>query len=321
MATGSPYVGRREAIGLGIEATPGTSVAPQTWMRWLDQSIQNKTLVTENESAIGVAARVSDSAVTQKWAEGTISGKVTANSVGYLLLGYYGSVSTGTASGGIYPHTFSASDSSVPTALTIAHNTPLKKQRFSYGTIENLEFSAEAGGWVQVSAGVKARAGVASTDTAAVDTTELEFTAKQITVKTAANTAGLGAATPLSIKSVKLQLERSSEKFDPLGPGDTPEFDRLTYDAKGEFVIRYTDTAYEDTFLANTVQALEIKLANGTTDLTFTAGQVRFRELEKSSDKDQIVTQTIQLFCEYSTTDSADVTAVLHNDTATYEAA
>lgn len=320
MATGNPYVGRLEGIGIGIEATPGTSVAPQTWMRWLDQSIQNKTLVAENESAIGVAHRVSDSAVVQKWAEGTIGGKVTATTVGYLLLGYYGSVSTGTASGGIYPHTFSASDSSVPTALTITHNTPLKKQRFSYGTIENLEFSAEAGGWVQVSAGVKARPGVTSSDTVAF-TDEVEFTSKQITVKTAANTAGLGAATAMSIKSVKLQLERSSEKFDSLGTDDTPEFDRLVREAKGEFVIRYTDTAYEDAFLANTAKALEIKLANGTTDLTFTAGQVRFRELEKSSDKDQIVTQTIQFFCEYSTTDSADVTAVLHNDTATYEAA
>lgn len=320
MATGNPYIGRREGIGLGIEATPGTSVAPQTWLRWLDQDIQNKTTVVENESAMGVAAKVSDSAVIQKWAEGTISGKVTDAGIGYLLLGFFGTVSTGTVTNGIYPHTFSMNDSSVPTCLTIAQVTPLKTQRFSYGTVESLEFSAQAGGWVQVSGVVKARPGASASDVVAL-ASELEFTSKDITVKTAANTAGLAGAPTIDAKSVKLTLSRTSDPFFPLGTDDTPEFDRLVYEATGEFVVRYTDTQIDDDFLANTIHALEIKMANGTTSLDFTASQVRFRTLAKTISKDAIVTQTVSFTCEFDTSTNSVVTPILNNATATYAAA
>ena len=320
MATGNAYVGRREGIGLGIESTPGTAVAPQTWLRWLDQDIQNKTTVVENDSAMGVVAKVNDSAVVAKWAEGAIEGKVTDVGIGYLLLGLYGTVTTGTASGGIYPHTFSVNQSSVPTALTLSHVTPLKTERHSYGVVDNLELTAEAGGWVQVKAGIKARVGTTAADTPAY-TDELEFTSKNITVKTAANQAGLSGATAIDAKSVKLVAERSSESFNPLGTDDTPVFDREVFEAKGEFVVRYTDTTIEDDYLANTAKALEIKLANGTTDLTLTATKVRFRELARSTDKDKIVTQTVQFYCEFDTTANAAITPVLHNATASYVAA
>lgn len=320
MATGNAYVGRKEAIGVGIEGTPGTAVAPQTWLYWTDQDLQNKTTVVENESALGVSYKVNSSAVVEKWAEGTIEGKVTSQGIGYLLLGFYGSVSTGAISGGLYPHTFSVLDSSVPTALTFTHYMPLKTYRHSYGVIDSLEISAEAGGWVMAKAAVKARTGASASDTPSF-ATESEFTSKHITVKTAANVAGLGAASDIAARSVKLSLERSSTAFYPLGDDDAPTFDREVIECKGELVVRYTDTQYEDDYIANTVRAMQLTLDNGTDDLTFTAPQVRFRELEKSSDKDGIVTQTIQFYCEFSTTTSDAVACVLNNDVATYEAA
>lgn len=320
MATGNPYVGRKEGIGIGIEATPGTSVAPQTWLYWMDQDLQNKTTVIENESAMGVPYKVNDSAVVEKWAEGKLGGKVTSQGVGYLLLGFYGSVSTGAAVGGIYPHTYSVLESSVPTALTFTHLTPLKTERHSYGVIDSLEVSAEAGGWVMVSAAVKARVGATSSDTASY-ADEVEFTSKHITVKTAADTASLGAASAIPVKSVKLTLERSSSAYFALGDDSTPDFDREVIECKGEMVVRYTDTQYETDYLANTIRAMEIKMANGTTNLTFTGAQVRFRELEKSSDKDGIVTQTVQFYCEFNKGSNDAVAAVLNNDVATYQAA
>lgn len=146
MATSDPYIGRKEAIGFGIEATPGTAVAPQVWMRWLDQGLQPKTAVIENESAMGVADKINDSEVVSSWAEGKLGGKVTAESVGFLLLGMFGEVTTGAAVSGIYPHTFALKQSSIPTALTIARWNPLAPKRHSYGVIDSFELSAEAGG-------------------------------------------------------------------------------------------------------------------------------------------------------------------------------
>lgn len=319
MATADQYIGRRESIGLGIEATPGTAVAPQTWMRWLDQSIQNKINVIENESALGVVDRVNDSAITAKWAEGTIGGKVTVDSVGFLLLGVFGTVSTGVISAGIYPHTFSVNQSGIPKTLTLARTSPLVSNRHAYAVVDSLEITAETGGWVQVSSAIKARVGASSTETVAF-TTEEEFTSKHIILKTAADVASLGAAAAVSASSLKLSIERPSEPFNPLGTDDQPQFDRGAFEAKGEFVVRLTDTQLETDYLANTKKALSITMTNGTKSLAFTASKVRYRELEQSRDKDSVVTATVQFYCEFDTATSKSIEAVLKNTRATYAA-
>lgn len=320
MATSDPYIGRREAIGLGIEASPGTAVPPQVWLRWLTQGLQPKKTTVENESAMGVIDRVNDSQATAKWVEGTVGGKVTSQAIGFLLLGMHGSVSTGTAVAGVYPHTFTNNPSSIPKTLTLASVSPLVSRRHSYATIDNLEITAEAGGWVEVSTAVKARIGATSTETVAL-VSEGEFTSKHVTLKVAANVAGLTAAPAVKATRVNVVLERSSEPFFPLGTDDAAEFDRGTFEARGEFVVRMTDTQYEDDFLTNAVKALRVTLGNGADSLEFTGSRVRYRELEASRDRDAVVTATVQFFCEFDTATNTSIATVLKNTRATYAAA
>ncbi|MHD0307493.1 hypothetical protein, partial [Rhodococcus erythropolis] len=106
-----------------------------------------------------------------------------------------------------------------------------------------------------------------------------------------------------------------------LGGDDNPVFDRGVFEAKGEFVIRYLSTDVEDDYLANAIKAMSIKMTNGATSLEFIATKVRFRELEKSSDRDEIVTQTVSFYCEFDTTAGKAVQAVLKNPRASYAAA
>lgn len=320
MATGEQYIGRREGIGLGIEATAGTGVAAQTWLRWLDNDFQPKTSVIENESAMGVVDAVNDSEVVAKWAEGTIGGKVTDIGIGYLLSGFFGKPTTGEASESIYPHTFNMTQSSIGTTLTVVRNDLLAPKAHSYAVIDRLTIEAEAGGWVTVEAAIKARVGASASPTVAF-VTESEFTSKHVTVKLAATTGDLAGATALKASRVKLDLERPSEAFNPLGTSDLPEFDRGEFSVAGELVIRYTDTQYETDFLANAVKAMSITIANGTKTLAFTASQVRYRELEKSVSKDGIVTQTLSIKAEYDAAAGRSIQAVLNNAQATYEAA
>lgn len=323
MSTGDQYIGRREAVGLGIEGTPGTSVAPQIWMRWLDNDLQVKTDVQENESALGVVDRVNDSDITSKWVEGKIGGNISSRAVGYLLLGMWGNVSTGSATGGIYPHTFSVKQSSIPTTLTIAKSSPLASARHSYGTLSSFELDAQPGKYVTVSSAVKARIGATSTETVALST-EATFTSRHISVYTADTVANLASATKIKAASFKLNVERKVDAFMPLGENSSVpavEFDAGTFEAKGELVVRLTDTQYETDFLANTIRAMKIALVNGTKSLEFTAAKVRFRELEKSTDRDSVVTATLSFFCEFDETTNASITPVLKTDQATYIAA
>lgn len=320
MAIFDPYIGRREAIGFGIGTDQATTVAPQVFMRWLDQDVQPKTEIIENDSALGVVEKINDSEVVGKWVEGTIGGKINDISIGFPLYGWFGQVTTGAAVSGIYPHTFNVSQSSKPPAMTLAKATPAGDQRYSYLTFDTLELTAEKQGWVQISSAVKARIGATSTETVAL-VAEKEFTSKNIVLKTAANVAGLGAAPSIDAVSLKLNLERPSESFFPLGGDDNPQFDRGAVEAKGEFVVRYTNTDVETDYLANTIKAMSITLTNGTSTLAFTAGKVRFVELEKSNDKDEIITQTVSFSCQLDPTTSKTITAVLNNSRASYAAA
>ncbi|WP_153008337.1 phage tail tube protein [Rhodococcus pyridinivorans] len=320
MATFDPYIGRREAIGLGIETTPGTAVAPQVWLRWLDQPLNTRTEVLENESAMGVVDRVNDSEVATAWSEGTPGGKVTDNAVGYLLLGIFGDVSTGTVSSGIYPHTFSVRQSSIPRTLTFVRSGPAGSYRHPYATVDTFELTAEEKGWVQVSCAVKARTGVSSTETPAI-APEKEFTSKNIVLKLADTVGNLSGAAPVKARSLTLTIERPSEQFDALGTNNEPEFDRGTFEARGEFVVRHTTDQHETDMLENTIKALSIALTNDTTSLTFTASKVRFREIDTDRSRDNVVTQTVQFFCEFDTATNKSIDAVLRNATASYVAA
>lgn len=313
----SPFTGRREGIGVGIEATPGTGVASQAWVQWLDQDIQNKTTIIENESALGTVEKINDSAIVERWAEGKIGGKVTAETCGFFLLGMFGTVVDGALTGGVYPHTFTLNQSTVGKTLSFTRVNPLETQRYTYGTIESLEISAQAGGWVEVAASVKAKPGVTATETVAI-ASEKEFTSKDITLKTAVDVASLTGATAITAKSVKLQVERKAEAYFPLGTDTVSEFMRGSFEAKGEFIIRYIDTQVEADYLANTIKAMSIKLTNGTTSLEFTAPRVRFRDLQKSTDKDNVITQTVQFYCEFDIASGKAISAVLNNLRPTY---
>lgn len=54
-------------------------------------------------------------------------------------------------------------------------------------------------------------------------------------------------------------------------------FDRGTFEARGEFVVRHTDTQYETDFLTNTAKAMSITPDNGDDSLVLTASKMRYR--------------------------------------------
>lgn len=325
------YIGRRESVGLGIEATAGTAVTPQVWVRHLTNSFQRQAMKLENTSAMGRVEGVNDSATSKVWSEGSLEGKVADVSIGYLLYNLFGpSVTTDNADADatVKNHTFDVEQSNIPNYLTIGVINPVEERRHALGVVDELEIKSEAGEWVTFTAGMKAKDGAASSDTAAY-VEETEFTGKDTSVKLAANVAGLGAATALDVSSVTLSVERKSEPYFPLGSTAPSAMNTGAFRATGEFVIRYTSTDHESDWIDNTKQALEIKFQNtavtiGTSanpTLTFTAPQVSLTTFEKSDDLDEVVTATVGFACELSTTDAYALRAVLVNTQASYGAA
>lgn len=88
------FIGRRKAVGFGVESTAGTSAAPSFWYRHMSLDFQRKVTAIQNESAMGRNEKVNDSAIVEEWAEGTLEGKVYDLSIGPLLYNIFGTLVT-----------------------------------------------------------------------------------------------------------------------------------------------------------------------------------------------------------------------------------
>lgn len=327
------YIGRRVEVGLGIETTAGTAVAPQIWVPHLGAGFQRRNKQVQNESAMGRVEKVNDSAVTAKWADGSLNGKVGDKSIGYLLYSVFGSPTTtdnADSDAAVKDHTFNVSQTnSTPTLTVVRKDAGVSNRRHALGTVGELNITSDDDGWIRFESDLKAKAGANGSDTPAY-TAENEFLLRHTTIKLASNVAGLGAASALDVRSFKLEINRNlADPFIPAGSVEPTAFDATEWEASGEIVLRYNATTFEDLWYDNTKRALQIALINNDVtigsaarpSLTFTAPQASLTSFEKSDDLDEIVEQTIEFSCELSLSDAYALRAVLTNTQAAYAAA
>ena len=78
-------IGRIEDVGIGLESSRGTAVAPTYWLATQDKDFDDKAELILDDSAIGVLAEHSNATLQRQWAEGSIQGHVGQNSIGALL--------------------------------------------------------------------------------------------------------------------------------------------------------------------------------------------------------------------------------------------
>lgn len=327
MPTNNHFIGRKVAVGLGLEATPGTAVAPSTWIRLLNPDFHDQATFIENTSALGRVEDSDDQALVKQIASGKLEGKLTDISIGYILANIFGSWTTAAhpAETSVYDTTFTTSQSSTPPTLTIVKKDGVENKRYTLGTLADTEFSCSTGDWAKFSASAMSKIGIAGTDTPAF-VAENEWTSKHISVKLATNIAGLSGATAIPAISFKLKIDRKPSDFTPLGAIDPVTFNTTSWGVTGEIVLRYDAATYHDLTFANTQQALQIQLLNSETTigtsskptLTFTAPKARLNTWSVNSNLDQVIDQTIGFKLNLDTTAGYMLQAVLTNTKVNY---
>lgn len=315
------FIGRRVSVGFGIESTYGTAVAPTQFMKQTKLDLQRKTTLVENNSAMGRNEAINDSAIVEESAEGTLEGKVYDTSIGFLLYNIFGTKVTTTnvdASTNVKDHTFTVANTNVAKSLTVTRIDPLSTRRHAMATLTGMDITSDQGKWVMVSAPIKALVGATGSDTAAY-TAENAFTSKHVTVKLASSVGGLGAATAVAGKHLKLSFKRDATPYYPHGAIDAVAFNTDAFSVTGEVTLRYTDTTNEANWFSNAIQAMSITLKNtdvtiGTSanpTLVFTGPRVRLNTFDMSSDLDNIVEQTVGFQFQLDATAGYEIQAVL----------
>lgn len=317
-----PFIGRREGVGFGIEATAGTAVAPQIWEPQTKLTLDQNTTVAKDTSGYGRVEGQVNSAVTEEWVAGTLSGNLHDLSFGYLLLAMFGSVSAALHPSEtiVYDNTFSVLQTAPPPSLTFTRQNAAFTERYALGSVTDLEIAVTAGGYATYTASIQATVGATSADTPSY-VTQNSFTSKHASLKYASLVSGLAGATALQAKSLKLKLARKADRFVPLGQIDPVAFDPEDFNVTGEFVTRLTETTERGIALANTLEALQIAIANsdvtvGTAahpGVTFVLPQTRFTPIKLDDNLNQVLNQTVAFTGELSLSAGYMVQPVLTN--------
>lgn len=322
-------IGRDVKIGLASEAARGTTTAAQFWIPHLASDFVSRYERIDNESAMGVMEKTNDSELIKRWAEGSLEGKVAADSIGVILLAGFGAVTTTDnvdTNAAVKDHTFNISSDNTGETLTFVRKHDFNDERYGMATIDSLEIMAEESDWVKFNIGFLSKdLTVGGTNTPAYSTTEAEFTSKHVVVAHAANVAGLASPTNLTVKSVKLNISRNAELYFAHGSVEPNDITSGEVEITGELVLRYDDDTLRDYAAADTKRALRISIVN--TDVTIGASarpglvitmpKVSF-DWSLNQDIASQMEQTVAFTAHLSASDAYAIRAVLTNTVASY---
>ncbi len=328
-----PYIrGEDVVLGVGVESTKGTPVAPSFWIPGRNPTTGgpkvNKTPVRETRSTKMASI---GSEIVQKSAGGAMDINARVISLGYILKSLLGSVSSGAVAGqaGAYDHVFTilAADPEHPTltgGIAVAGGQDYRLTRMLVAALTlNWPLDDLVNGSFEY---------IAENETSIADytpsfsTADHYFRPQDTTVKLAANLAGLSGATAYKVKEASLDIKNDGKMLQHLGDveGDAAVIGDI--EVTGDLAVDYIDTTVHDAFLAGTYQALSIK--SERTDVTIGVStfpsilvelpRITFETYDQDRPIDDIISQGVGFMSHYSISDSLGIRITLRNTQANY---
>lgn len=318
------FSGRRVNLGIGLETTRGTAVAPVYWYPNLDVKFQDKDTAVYNESSFGNIWKNNAKVTTLIAGDGSVTGKLYAKGLYYILAMLFGQLPTTTDTGGdtaAKNHAFALLNSNEHLTASMAVDEPNVKLRFPFAMVDSVKFKWTAKEYPTVELAFMSQKSSTSTFTVSyVD--ESEFIPKQAALKIATNLAGLtGAAVSTDIESLELEFKKSLSAHQTMDSGDTyGKIFNTDWEVSGKIEKLYNDTTYRGLVLNDTEQAMSFTLTDsinkaGTTtptSLAFVMSKVAFDSHEPGYGKSDISTESIN-FTALMDVSSTPITATLVN--------
>lgn len=307
-------IGRQIDLGVAVESTRGTAVAPQFWMPRVDFSFDDTVELFNVNSSLGRLADANQAHVLTKWGEGDIGAEVRDVSIGPVLYAALGTLSTSGPSDSAYTHAFSLQDSTQHKSLTLTVDEDNATNQYALCMLNTLEFNMELDGILNFTANFMGKTSTGASATASYSA-ENKFVKKHLGFKLAANIAGLSGASAISLKSLTLTLTKNVEADNTLGTVEPEDFLNKQFSVEGSVTLNYEDETYKEYMRGETYRAMEIAWTNtdetigaGSTNpsLTIQLPRVRFFDWERDMSLDDVVPQTIGFKGYYDITNSLE---------------
>lgn len=275
----SKYSNRRVTIEIGKEPSRGTGPGSTT-VKYIvaKASVSFRDIITKikQEASVGLMGASRGELAEDCYAQGSIEIEMRTRSLGLLLLNWFGTDTPALVSGTMYNHVYTESESNQKQSLYIKVYDPDKALLYRNVMISKIDINSVMGDVVKLSIDVVGKKGIPTVNTQISKVTEYNFTKNHTFVRVAADTNSLDAASRLSLKSLKLTLDRGNIDMDQSHGTAEPE-DFLNSEAvryTGELVMNYEDETWKDYVFDNTVRAMRVEFRNN--DVTIDSNNPRF---------------------------------------------
>lgn len=315
------FVGRKGTLGVALEATRGTPVVPAFWIPYVTMSFFDRVETAREDQGMGNIADSDSVYVTMRMGEGDVESQLYDQAIPYILSSLLGAVPVTTGSNP-YTHTFTLSSSNQAKSLTLYWADPDRSYIFPLAVVDSFKMSVEPNGIVNYTIGFKSKgARNWATQTPSYTTMGSKFLHQHLGFKLASATAGLAAASAISLKSLELNINRNTVFDSVIGTSEPEDILSQAISVDGNISLNLEDDTYRNYMLGNTYRAMEIKLlASASSSFTLQFPRVDFSEWEPDYTLNEIAKQSINFKANYDSTNAAAIisTATVVNTKTSY---
>ena len=324
-----PFIGRKTDVGIAVEDVRGTCQAPDFWIPYGELSFSEKADKVMSDQAVSHIAQHLTAVISDKYSEGELSGEVFSAPLGVLLLNIFGDVSAAAYATTAYEHTFTLDNTNLHDSICIAYKDDVRDLCFKNAMLSNLQIEVTPGDIVKFSAGVQSvYPDDHSSWTSSYTSHEHRFRGRDLSFKIAASTAGLDAATAISVKSFTLNFIQELVRDNVCGSLQAEDIFNTIWRVEMEAVLNFTSETYLDYAHNNVQRAVRFELENQDVPIGDGTGhpgfrvdfpKVGFNMWERSSSLDDIVSQTLNMEAFYDLNTSKIISDChLRNEVASY---
>lgn len=329
-----PFI-KGEDINLGVarETVRGTPETPSTFIAGRTpngvRQIVEKVQIKETRGT-GMASQ--GSSIIQKRSEGDIEFNVKNNSIGYLFLSLLGSVDTTTLITGVYQHVFSilTGNPQHPTLTLALAQLGMQDYEYAKCIVTSLEIKTPVDDLVNAKATFVGVSEATHADySVAFPTNDYYFRHYDVTIKIAADVAGLAAASALALKEFSITLNnngRVNQNIGSVNPGDVLG---IMQEVTGSFKLDYQDETHHDIYAAEGYRAMSITMTRSDIDIDAGGGTQRpsitivlpkISYLNNNPDRpiDDIAAEGIDFMAHYDEDEAMGIEVTVVNETANY---
>lgn len=302
------FVGRRGQLGIAVEATRGTAVAPTFWVPWATMSFADTIEEAREQQGLGVIADGDSKYVTQIRGEGEVEAQIYDKALGAVLTGVMGASPTTTGSNP-YTHAYTLANTNQHKSVSLYWKDPDRSEIFRLGMVNTFQLSVEPNGFVNYTVGFTSKqARDWTSQTPSYTSLGNKFLHQHVQVRLAAAVGSLAAATPISLKSLELNINKNTMYDSVIGTVEPEDILNQELSVEGSLSLNLEDDTYRDYMTQGTYRAMEIKLfISSSSSLTFQFPRVDFSEWEPDRSLADITTQGINFKANYDQANALDI--------------